>query len=540
MVRMRTLIAGAALAALATGTLATGTVFAKNSATPAESFLVRPDLPHRAVAPALLPNSKENTSVIAQNNGTAAATIAMDIYTPAGVLIPEASRVETNVPPGGTRTFAQALNTGLSPGFRGVGVLSSDQPINALLVRDIEGNGTGQKSYSVHNAFGSGANTVTLPYIANNAGGVYQTRFAIANTGTAVACVTVNYAFDPILSGGGGFNDAPTGQGSCATGYPVPVGGQITFGPVANAAEATQAMPSATAGKLMSATVNATGSTVTVAVDAYVTDGKRKLGSYDGFVYNGANATGDDLGKNIIIPLAIKYGGFYSQILMSNPNNTAATCNIVYTAGATSVGVTPGSTYNASVNIPANGTNNHSVYTPGSTVPEGFVGAATVTCDQDVAAVLFRIKMTAPGSFVDEDLYTAVSGVPTDRATSSAKVPLIFRRIGGSPDAYNTWVSVATVDGSSATVTLTTVTDTVSTPASCGAAANYTSTKTINGSFVFYQNLDVAADNGLGATPTCLWGGMTITADKPIIVIANSTNSLFPGDNDGLYNAFPG
>ena len=42
---------------------------------------------------------------------------------------------------------------------------SSDQSINALLVRDIEQNGTGRKSYSVHNSFGTGGNTVTLPFI---------------------------------------------------------------------------------------------------------------------------------------------------------------------------------------------------------------------------------------------------------------------------------------------------------------------------------------------------------------------------------------
>ncbi|MCA9830129.1 MAG: hypothetical protein KC495_06640 [Dehalococcoidia bacterium] len=533
MVRMRPLLVGAALAALATGTLASGTVFAKTGAAPAETLIVRTDLPNQKFMPALLPNSKENTSVIAQNNGTAAATIAMDVYTPAGVLIPEASRVETGVPVGGTRTFAQALNTGLSPGFRGVGVLSSDQSINALLVRDIEQNGTGRKSYSVHNSFGSGGNTVTLPFIANNAGGVFQTRFAIANTGSAIACVTIQYAFDPILSGGGSYNDAPSGQAGCTTGYGVPVGGQITFGPNSVPAEATQAMPGATAGKLMSATVTSTGAPVTVAVDAYVSDGKAKLGSYDGFLYSGPGAAGDDLGTTVIIPIALKLGGYYSQILLSNPNAQSATCSILYKSDA-------GATYTVPLTIPANGTSNHSVYAPDSPIPEGFLGAATVTCDRDVAAVLFRIKMTAPGSFLDEDLYTAVSGVPVDRASTTAKVPLIFRRIGqgGGFDGYNTWVSVATVDGGSATVNLNTVTDTTSTPGSCGAAATYTTSKTITGSFVFYQNAN--SDNGLGANPACLWGGMTITSDKPIIAIAVSTNDIFPGDNDGLFNAFPG
>src|SRR5262245_45044560 len=163
---------------------------------------------HVAVLPALLPNSKENTSSIAQNNGSAAATIVMDIYTTAGVQIPSATVVYTNVPPGGTRVFAQALNTGLTPGFRGVGVISSDQPINALLVRDIEAN-TFAKSYSIHNAYPTGGTKVTLPYVANALENTYNTRFAIANTGSAEACVTIQYTFpggakSPVTDGGSG------------------------------------------------------------------------------------------------------------------------------------------------------------------------------------------------------------------------------------------------------------------------------------------------------------------------------------------------
>lgn len=501
-----------------------------------ESPTTTAKLPYSQVFPALLPNSKENTSVIAQNNGSAAATIAMDIYTPQGVLVPSASRVETNVPPGGTRTFAQAINTGLTPGFRGVGVLSSDQPINALLVRDIEQAGTGRKSYSIHNAYPTGGNTVTLPYISNNLAGAYSTRFAIANTGTAAACVTVAYAFD----GGGGFTDNGPGGSGCATGYPVPVGGQLTFGPQNVPAEATQAMPSATAGRLMAATVTSTGAPVTVAVDAYLTNGPRKLGSYDGFVV-GAAAT-DDLGTTIAIPLALKIDGYYSQILMSNPGSSPANATITYRSQT-------GQTYTVTRTIPAGGTASHSVYEGDGGIPEGFVGAATIVSDQPIAAVLFRAKMTAPGSFIDEDLYTAVNGVPTDRATTTAKFPLIFRRAYGNNATcdsssvncgYNSWVSVSVPGGGTANVTLTTINDPTSGAPGCGAAATYTTTFQVQGSYVFYQNLNQggSVNNGLGANPACVWGGMTITSDVPIIAVANVTTDLVPGDNDGLYNAF--
>lgn len=476
----------------------------------------------------LLPNSKENTSVIAQNNGSAPATIAMDIYTPGGVAVPSGSLMFQNVPAGGTRVFAQAINAGLTPGFRGVGVVSSDQPINALLVRDIEQAGTGTKSYSIHNAYAAGGSKVTLPYIANALGGTFNTRFAIANTGAAVACVTVTYAFPGSQAP---YTDNGPGGGGCSGGYPIPVNGQISFAP--NTVDGAIAMPSATANAIMAATVNVTGSTVTVGVDAYLTGGLRKLASYDGFVVSAdANSTSDDVGTTISIPLALKLSGYYSQILLSNPGGSAATATITYTGNT--------GTYTVPLSVPASGTASHSVYEAAGGIPEGFVGSAVVTSDQPLAAVLFRSKMTSPGSFLDEDLYTAVNGVPTDRATTSAKFPLIFRRAysGGGSYGYNTWVSVAVADGSTATVTVTAINDTSNGAPGCTAAATYTSTKTISGSFIFYQNSDDSSANGFGANPGCFWGGMTITSDKPIIAISDATNDLNNGDNDGLYNAF--
>jgi len=523
-VRIRPLAIAAAFAALLLAVFMAST---DASASGTQASLVPRKLPYTKVMPALLPNSKENTSVIAQNDGNAPATITLDVYTPAGVLIPQASKVEVNVPAGGTRTFAQAYNNGLTPGFRGVGVLSSDQPLNALLVRDIENASTRAKSYSVHNAYSTGSNVVSLPYLSNQLNGVYNTRFAIANTGTTTACVKIQYAY----VGGGGYTDNGPGGSGCASGYPIPVNGQIAFGPYAVPSEGTLAMPAATVGKFMAATITSTGAPITVAVDAYLQSGLRKLASYDGFVVGQGDDPNDDIGKTIIIPLAIKTAGYYSQILLSNPNNVPVNATITYRSST-------GQTYVVNRQIPALGTANSSVYDPDSPIPEGFVGAATVTADQPIAAVLFRMKMTGPGTYVDEDLYTAVNGVPIERATTTAKLPLIFRHMykTGSQYGYNTWVSVAVADGGTANLTLKTVTDTTATPASCGAAPQYTTTKTINGSFVFYQIQNT--DNGLGANPNCLWGGMTITSDKPIIAIANSTNDLRIGDNDGIYNGF--
>lgn len=487
-------------------------------------LLQEPGMDHVAVLPALLPNSKENTSSIAQNNGSANATIVMDIYTPAGVLIPSATVAFANVPPGATRVFAQASNTGLTPGFRGVGVISSDQPVNALLVRDIQSNANFAKSYSIHNAYPSGGTSVTLPYIANALGSTYNTRFAVANTGTSQACVTITYVFP-----GGGrapVTDAGSGGSTCSGGgYAIPVGGQISFAPTA--IDGAIPMPSSTSNAIMAATLTTTSSSITVGVDAYLSSGLKKLASYDGFIVEGGTS---DLGTTISMPLAIKLGGFYTQYLLSNPGTAAANATITYTGNT--------GTYSVPLTIPANGTASHSVYEAVGGIPEGFVGAATITSDQPLAAVLFRSKKVTPTSDVDTDLYTAVNGVPTIRATTTAKLPLIFRRAGARSglSGYNTWVSVSVADGGSATVTLTAINDTSNGVPGCTAPATYTTTKTITGSFVFYQNAD--SENGFGQNPSCFWGGMTITSDKPIIAIGNATNDLNLGDNDGLYNAF--
>jgi len=481
-------------------------------------------LPYQRVLPSLLPNSRENTTAIAENAGTAAATIAMDIYTPGGIYVSSASVTYSGVPVGGSRTFQQASNTGLTAGFRGVGVISSDQPISAVLVREITSNADGRKSYSIHDAYPAGANTISLPYIANALNSTYNTRMAIANTGTAVACVTIAYAF--VSGGAGPYTDVGTGGSGCATGYPVPVGGQLTFAP--DNVDGATPMPVQTRNALMAATVTSTGSPVTVAVDAYLSDGTKKLASYDGFVVGGATP---DIGTQLSIPLALKTpDGYYSQILLSNPNSSAANATIVYTDGQSH------QNYTVNLTVPANGTANHSVYSD-STVPTGFVGAATVTSNQPLAAVVFRSKMTTGGSFVDEDLYTAANGVPLGRGSAIARFPLVVRRLGQNGSGYgqNTWVSVSPANGGSATLTITSVADTVSAPGSCSSAASYTTTVTISSPTVLYQNLDF--NNGFGTAPTCFYGSMTITSNVPIIAVADSTNDLYNGDLDGMYNA---
>ncbi len=484
------------------------------------------------------PTGNENTSIIVQNAGNADATIALDIYTPAGVLIPEASKVFTGVPVGGTRVFAQATNTGLLPGFRGSGTVSSDQKVNALTARDILSS-DGSKSYSIANAGDVGAQKLAIPIAFNELmTNQWNSRIAVVNTGTAIACIKVTYFLVPNVGGSATsaqtIVDNPTGQSGCANGYAVPVSGQVTFGRTGTSV--TQ-FPASTANNQMAMQIevlNPGANNIAANVDIYRSDGNRLLGSYEGFAVNDSAPATDDVGTDVVIPLAIKSpSGFYSVVGVLNTTGTAADVTVQY------IGVDGNNApVNVSVTLP--GVTNvafDSIYTHDN-IPVGFIGYARVTSSASVAALLVRGKQTVAFSGVNEATYSAARGVPADQAATGWLIPLIFRRYAGGDGflGYNSWIQVQVADGGTANVTLNFIGD----PNSGCPVGPYNATFSVTGSKVFYMNLD--SDNGFpaGNSPSCFWGGATVTADKNIIVVSNVTADKFPSnsDADGLFNAF--
>ncbi len=483
-----------------------------------------------------LPSGKENTTVIVQNAGTANATVAMDIYTPAGVLVPSASRAFPGVPPGGTRSFPQASNDGLAVGFRGVGVVSSDQKVNALTVRDIlDGD---LKSYSIASAGATGAQKLAIPIAFNELlTADWNSRIAVVNTGSTIACIKVTYFLVPNVGGSATASqtvtDLPTGQPGCTSGYAVPVGGQVTFG---RAGTGVTQFPATTQNNQMAAqveVVNPGGGNIAANVDLYRSDGNRLLGSYEGFAVNASSPATDDVGTDVVVPLAIKSpSGYYTVVGVLNTTGIGTDVTVRY------IGVDGGgSPVDKSVTL-AGVTNVafHSIYSS-TDIPAGFVGYARVSAAQPVAAVLIRGKQTEAFSGVNEASYGAARGVPTDQAATGWLLPLIFRRFagGGGLIGYNSWIQVQVADGSAASVTLRFVGD----PNSGCPTGPYEATFPVTGSKVFYMNQD--SDNGFpaGNSPSCFYGGATVTANKNVIVVSNVTSDKFPGsDSDGLFNGF--
>ncbi|MFN0095127.1 MAG: hypothetical protein ACKVVT_10190 [Dehalococcoidia bacterium] len=533
-IRVRHLAIGLTLTALASIPVLAGTAGAGNNDSARLDRTVR----FTKVLPALIPGDKENTTVIAQNDGNAPATIVMDVYTPQGVPIAGAQRIEANVPAGAKRNFDQSVNAGLAPGFRGVGVLSSDQPLNTLLERRLD-SPNGKISESLHNAYGTGATKLALPYLANALDAQFNTRIAIANTSTQVACITLEYSFKPGLGSvpaGGKANvvDNGSGGGGCATGYPIPVNGQIAFAPTA--VDGAIPYPSSTANALFGATITSSAP-VTAAADAWVS-GLKSLGAYDAFVVG----TGGDLGVDIVVPLGIKHGdGFLSQYIMSNPNASSASVTITYTGNT--------GTHVKTLTIPANGSEDHGVYSD-SVVPVGFVGAARIQSTQPIAVVAFFGKMTTANSFIPEETYALINGIPNVKATTKVKFPYVVRRgngnsarcdTSGDQCGFNGWQSVSVVGGGTANLTIQVISDPTSKFPGCqGSTYSATFTRQITDSFVFYQNLNSGADNGLNGAPPCFDGSMIITSDKPIVAVGDfaADPSQVGGDQDARYDAF--
>jgi len=500
-----------------------------------------PRLPFQANA-SLSPDGKEHTAILVQNNSRQPATIVMDFYTPGGVLIALASEIHTDVPAWGTRTFSQALNQGLLPGFRGVGVLSSDRPLNALLLREAVGT-ENARSYAVHNAYTDSGVRVALPYVANQLrenGTVTNTRFSIANAGLEAACVSLTYELVPgrgAASSNGGTTLVSSGVASesCPDGgWAIPAAGQLTLAPDGGAL--ATAMPSGTVNALMSVMIDST-QPVTVAVDIYGGgEGSARLASYNGFVVDEdrPGTTEDDISRRVVMPLAQKsVNGYWTEYAIANPWDKAVSGSIVY-QGTIDGDPNRDVLVTVEIEVPAGGGVTHSVY-DSDALPDGFEGWAMVYADEPVAALLLR------ASRGDTDSYAAANGVPKGRTTKSVKFPLVFRNVHGGQgqDGTNSWVGVAVADGGKAELEIVAVNTPDASIPGCEFLVLFQTKITIDGSFVFDQGSDDKEKTGLGALPSCMTGGMVIRSNKPIAAIGGVTSDLRDGDNDGLYNAFP-
>jgi hypothetical protein len=147
---------------------------------------------------AALPGSGWSTNVQVQNVGTATANVVVSAYS--GGEVKTTSGI--TVPVGGSTTILASQMQGLTSGYQGAGVLSSDQPLFGIMFVTNYGSATGNTASAIVRAVNSEytATTLNFPLAKKNFGsGKKTTTFYIQNAGTAPTTITATVS---VLSGG--------------------------------------------------------------------------------------------------------------------------------------------------------------------------------------------------------------------------------------------------------------------------------------------------------------------------------------------------
>jgi hypothetical protein len=145
------------------------------------------------------------TSFVVQNLGSLAANVQVEFRPAAGGAPVDTQSAQIGI--GAAANFDQRFQTNLPSGFMGGAIVSSDQPIGAVvnLLRSATTPGA-VNSYESYNGFGSTnvGQSIRLPQILKNvssAGLVYNTQISVQNTDTTnPASVTLTFTPDPNIN----------------------------------------------------------------------------------------------------------------------------------------------------------------------------------------------------------------------------------------------------------------------------------------------------------------------------------------------------
>lgn len=253
------------------------------------------------------------TSYMLQNlNSTQDATVLINYYDQNGVQVTAANKT-LNVPAGSSATVVQYTDDPNLPAGRYSAVVSSDQPLAAIVNEQTAPAGrTGMNSmppFGSSSGVTEGALQVTLPEVMHNWYG-YYTQMYIQNTADTDASVTIT--FYPGLAGAAGVTE------------------NATIKPYASylADQKGKTALAATAGGRFSGSAVVTSNRPVAVVVNELNDAAIKLFSYNGFA---AGAT------NLVCPSILRgHFGWYTSLAVANPSLTdSANVTITYKADTT-------------------------------------------------------------------------------------------------------------------------------------------------------------------------------------------------------------
>lgn len=416
------------------------------------------------------PSSYSTGFQVANLSSSATANISMSFYNASGG---NAIEVTDTIAAGSSNTYFPLSNpdaVNLPAGFAGSAVISSDQPVAAIV--NVLGDGTSGASAV---SFDGGSTTVSLPLIAKNQVNIYSTWFHVQNVGTAATNVTVAYA-------GTACTETQTGiQPGAAAKFDQATNTCLTNGHVGAATITSSAEP--IVATVIETSANDTG-----------------LFAYNGFT--GGSTT-------VAMPLAqFNNAGYHSGMQIQNIGNAATTVTVNY---APAGGVGTACTETGSIEPGASKTFGLSAFsiafpagtTTTCTFGQKFVGSATATADQAMVAIINQTNLSQYAS--------AYNGFNPASATTTVNMPLIMDRNSGFFTGFN----VQNVGDASTDVTCT----------FSGSAVTVEATLAAGEALNDLQLNKLA--NGYVGSATCTSTGEPLLAVVNELNLAASTDFLF-------------
>jgi hypothetical protein len=259
-----------------------------------------------------------------------------------------------------------------------------------------------------------------------------------------------------------------------------------------------------------SATITSSSQNVAVVVEEYKTTGGVLL-AFIGIPSSSAATTA-------YLPGYMDQGIWATDLTIVNTTGTATTANVAFTGSSATLSGPLGANgmvyLNRYASLPSGWT---------GTFPTNYYGAATITAGQNIVAAYNCANSGTGGA---GNLQSAYLAFPSSAAGTTVVVPAIV-------NMYSNWVttfSVQSIDGTAPTVTL------VYAPSSgtCVGSCTKSGITWTGASHTFNQATDGHVNAGF-------LGGVTITSDKSIVVIADLTNFITPAylGGDSL-SGFPG
>ncbi|MBI5566307.1 MAG: hypothetical protein HY870_15520 [Chloroflexi bacterium] len=459
-----------------------------------------------AVAQTGIPGTGWWTGEQVQNVGPATANIVVTAYDKNGAATFSASQ---SVAAGAAFTFVPSNFAGMPAGFQGSAVVSSDQPIKAIVAVTNQLAGTlgvsGGKGVAQYQGTESVDTALYFPLAKNNRFG-NSTAFYIQNAGTAAASVTAVFKMDT----GGTYTHTvasvdpnkmvlinPGDAGVPSTGG---VGGRDNIGSL----KVTSAQP--LAGTVLEYIQGQAVATV---------------------LFGTRGFTAADFGVKAYAPVVKNArANHFTGVQVQNVSAAPIDVTVTYVGSA---GTCAGNTYTDSATGVAVGASKTFVQLTGSNLPANCTASATITATGNFVAIVNEQNMPS----------TSLAGITSSAIPDSAKTakisaPLFKDRRSGT----STGLQIQNVGAVAATNVVVTF--------ACKGAATFTAISTpqtiqAGGAKLFLRPSAMPAGTFTVGNPfssnnvNC---AVTVSADQPVVAIANEFADTTGAIDDTNYEGF--